>query len=112
MEIVKNFVPRMTGEDFADKNNLTMTVNERDSETLKLPWINENSVYYASFNDCDILEDRCILRGAFGNGSTPTEAINNYFKEISEKTIVIRPLNSERRELKVPRLIIVDIRDD
>ena len=99
MKIERNFIPEMTLEEFADKYDLTLEINERSSEFPK------EIKYYAKFKHVEIKDGSC-LRGTFGNGTTEYEATINYINEISETCIVVDAMNSKlRREIKVPRLV-------
>ena len=100
MEIKLNKAPRMTIEEFADKHDLIMEVNER-SPVL---WKDESSRYYAHFRNAEISRD-IFLAGSFGDGSTPEEAISNYAKEISGRTLVVEACRDSRRDIRVPILI-------
>ena len=97
MKIKREDVPSMTIEQFADAHNLVMEVRERRRPE------GDPARYYAHFENCEIGGDG-ILRGAFGDGRTPEDAIANYAAEITLKRIVIGAYTPERREIDVPRL--------
>lgn len=71
----------MTLEKFADEHRLVMQVNERERQDLPRFW--------AKLGDVEVV-DGCMLRGAFGNGGTPNDAITDYCNEISTKRLKIR----------------------
>ena len=60
--------------------------------------------FYASFVGVEIKEGE-ILRGAFGNGEIPDEAIANYAREISHKHLVKDAMRTWRKEIIAPKLI-------
>jgi len=98
MKIKYEDIPSMTIEQFADVHNLVMEVHERrrpEGDPLR---------YYASFEHVEIGGDG-FLRGEFGNGRTPDEAIANYAAVITLKHIVVEAYTPERREIDVPRLL-------
>jgi hypothetical protein len=97
MKTVINEIDKMSIQDFADINNLTMLVNERPVPA------GSGSRYYARFSNVDVL-DGSFLVGESGNGSTPEEAIKKYANQISFKTIVSSATSIKRKEIKVPRL--------
>ena len=98
MKIEKHEIPQTSIEDFADKNNLVMEIHER-----RLP-DESPSRYYAHFKSAEAREGTCCLIGLFGNGRTPEEAIRNYAREISLRTLIIDAMTEHRREITVPRL--------
>jgi hypothetical protein len=95
MNIEMHKVARATLEEFADQHGLIMEVHERKYADLPQ--------FYARFKNAEIKED-ALLRGAFGDGSTPEAAIKNYAVEISGKLLVIDAYGKERREIRVPIL--------
>lgn len=98
MNIIRNYVPTDILEHFAEQNNLTMVVTERPNS------IGSPLRFFARFEGSDVAGNG-VLIGTYGNGSTEQEAIANYAKEISEKTLVIDAWKPNRSEIKVPRLI-------
>jgi hypothetical protein len=103
MKIENNFIDRSTIEAFAEQHNLTMVVRERrKSSYCAGPW-SEDVRYYASFRDCDIAEGG-MIKGSFGNGSSPEKAIIDYANEISGALLVIDSLGKNRKDIRVPIL--------
>lgn len=100
MKIEKHEIDGMTIEEFADKHDLVMEIHERRTP------IGDPSRYYAHFKSAEAKEGTCCLVGLFGNGSTPEEAITNYAREISLRTIIINAMRDNRREIIVPRLAV------
>ena len=99
MKIKIDRLPRMTLEEFADKNDLTIVVKERPSGYR---W---TSKFYAMFEGpWYVKEGEYFVKGSFGNGDTPEEAIADYAKEISEQTLVYKHSNNDT-DIKVPILI-------
>lgn len=85
-------------EDFADKHNLHMVVTERKASE------GSNDRFYARFDRVEVSEG-CILRGTYGNGATPEQAIENYGQAISLKTLIYNAMGKNRKEISVPRIV-------
>jgi hypothetical protein len=102
MHIEFHLVERTTIEEFADKHNLVMEIHERTPSDMGNRW-SDSSQYYAHFKDCEVKDGSCLI-GAFGNGTEPNIAIQNYAWEISNKMIVIDAGTENRRVLRVPYL--------
>ena len=66
MKIINKNIKRMTIEQFAEKHNLTMVVNERHSGCGN----NTLPRFYARFENSDVSEG-FLLYGKYGNGNTP-----------------------------------------
>jgi hypothetical protein len=98
MKIVYKTIPSMTLEEFAEKHDLTMIVEERREPS------DEMARYFAYFDHADI-GDGCILTGAYGNGCTPESAIEQYARTIDTKHLVVNAGNKNRVEIDVPHLI-------
>lgn len=88
---------RSTLEEFADKYKLVMIVNECGPSFT-------HDKYYAGFDNVEIVGDS-ILSSKFGEGASQEEAIKNYTKLISEKTIIINISSIHRKRITVPDLI-------
>lgn len=84
----------MTINEFANMHKLDMHVHERDDPSLPR--------YSAKFN-AEVSDGRMLI-GEYGNGSIPDEAIADYAKRISGKTLVYGAYTLWRREIKVPTL--------
>lgn len=97
MKILFELIEESTIEQFADKHGLTMKVIERPKK-WDLPR------YCAWLQNIDTKEGECFLRGDSGNGNTVAEAIKDYAKAISLKTVVLHAGTPQRREINVPRL--------
>lgn len=97
MKIELNEITRMTIEEFADKHDLVMEINERQVR------IGCASRYYASFKGSET-KNGVMLARTYGNGSTPDMAISAYAEAISCKTLVIDSMLDTRREIEVPML--------
>ena len=78
-----------------------MEVHERGQDILKWRHLDR---FYAIFKKVEE-KDGNVLRGIYGNGDTPEEAITNYAKRLSEKWIVFDATGPTRRELKTPRFV-------
>jgi hypothetical protein len=96
METERHFLPESTLEEFAEKYNLTMEIHERENPR------NGIEPFYAHFKRCDV-SDGALLRGTYGNGNTPDEAVRNYIPEIS--AIAINGNTDNCVYIKVPKLI-------
>lgn len=60
--------------------------------------------FTVQFDDCEIKED-VILTYSYGNGATLSDAVNDYCKQLSGKTIVFNAMNSkDRQTYRVPVL--------
>lgn len=64
---------------------------------------NQDNRYMARF-EAEIKGDG-VLIGKYGNGRTPTEAINSYVKKIKGQILVFNSYTDRRVELKVPNYL-------
>jgi hypothetical protein len=92
-----NLVPTGDIEEFADKYDLKMVIDER-----KLP-VGHPKRFTAEFDHVEV-KDGPILSSEYGNGKTPDDAIKDYAKKISMKKIVVNAMGKNRREIDVWRL--------
>ena len=97
MKTKEFMLPRMTIEEFADKNNLVMEIHERSDE-------DSPSRFYAHFEHSDIAKDGMLI-GKYGDGESKKRAILNYAMGISGKVLVIGAFSGCRREIVVPILV-------
>ena len=102
MKIKIDKVKEYTIEEFAEQHDLTMVVKERSGIYFKSE--DPTTRFYAYL---DHTEEK---NGAFfcsnsGNGQTPEDAIANYAKTLSFKTLVVNAMCEDRREITVPRII-------
>lgn len=100
----------MTLARFADENNLVLEIHERNSEDLGERWT-PKSRYFTQFEHCDVKEGN-VLCGIYGNGSSQDEAMLDYAKQISGKTLVVFDLEIGRREIYCPILSTKIISED
>lgn len=98
MKIITSYIPEITIEEFADKNNLVMQVGERATH------VTSGSRYYARFVGAEV-KDGIMLNGVSGSGMTPKQAIDDYARRISLETLVVDAYTKNRREIKTPRLV-------
>jgi len=92
----------MTINDFADTLNLRIEIHRRCNFSDK------NATWYASFDNVEI-KDGPILKGEYGNGANPTQALRDYVERIKGKLIVHHAFSKElRREFNVPDSITFD----
>lgn len=106
MQIKMYPVAHMTLQEFAEKHDLVMEINERDpNEYPNLPR------YYASFEYCEV-KGNGVLISAFGNGETIEDAMEDYTKQISGKILVFFPTGKGRFELQAPILSFAPITND
>jgi hypothetical protein len=82
-------------QEFADKHGLELVVDERSMPCSPA------SRYHASFAGTEIKEGP-FLSGAYGDGHTPNEAIQNYAMKLRGKTLVVDAYKPTRCEIKVP----------
>lgn len=92
-------VEESTLEAFADKHGLVMMVREREKK------IGDQFRYYASFKHSEVREG-ALLCGLTGNGSTPEDAIKDYANLIQMRMLVVNAMDTSRREIRVPRLVL------
>lgn len=78
-------------EDFADIINKELDIKR---------YPNQDNRYMVKF-DAEVKDD-CVLIGYHGNGSTPTEAIQDYIKKIKGRTLVFNAMTKDRKEFVVP----------
>jgi len=98
MKIREYLISRMSIQEFADKNDLTLEIHERGI-------YDTGRRYYVYFEHTEISEEgRAMLISAHGNGSTGEEAIEDYAKEISKKYLVVDAHTLDRREIRIPKL--------
>jgi len=102
MEIEMLAANRMPLTKFADEHGLTMQIGER-TETFYCGTDFENARFYARFKDCEVADDH-VLRGVYGNGSTPERAMDAYAKAISGQKLVVGAYTAQRREIYAPEL--------
>lgn len=98
MKIKRLLIPKSTIEEFAEQHDLIMEVRERETGA------NNPDRYYARFENAEAREGESCLIGLFGNGVTPQSAIYDYSRQISMRTLIIKAMSRDRREIKVPRL--------
>jgi len=78
-----------------------------DAELMVCRYSNQGERWTAHFNQFEIKEDGFLL-SAYGDGSTPIEALNDYVRKIKGKTIVKDSYSKERRrEYGVPMTLTV-----
>lgn len=66
---------------------------------------NQNNRFCANFENCDISENGFLI-GEYENGETPEEALINYCKRISNKTIVFNGNSKSEQRYECPVLTI------
>ena len=87
--------PRNTIKAFAEQHDLTIIIRERP----EFLW--NNGRFTASFEGADEKGDG-VLIGTYGNGNSHEEAIRDYAKKISSKTLVFGAYTPDRKEIRVP----------
>jgi hypothetical protein len=63
-------------------------------------WKEKESRFYASFHSVEIKGDG-VLIGASESGSTPEEAMRNYYNRIVGETLVYHAMREDRKEVTV-----------
>lgn len=96
MKIERYLVNTKTIEEFAEENDLTMVITERD-----MPM--ELGRYYAAFKNAEV-KDGVLLRSEYGDGDSERAAIERYAATISGRTLVLNAYTDDRRTIRVPRL--------
>lgn len=84
-------------ESFADSHGLVMHIGRRNGFPPECS-------YYASFRDIEV-KDGGFLISTYGDGSTPQQAIRNYAKELSERTLIRDSMGTNRAVIKAPVLV-------
>jgi hypothetical protein len=95
MKIVFNGLPRTSLNEFAEANDLTLVVREREPEF----W--SRGRYFAEFDGSEIKNDGCLATMS-GNGETISLAIHDYARRLGGKTLVFNAYRSTRREIISP----------
>ncbi len=104
MEIERNLIDRVSIEQFAEKNDLVMVVDERGIN-IRTASQYQFFRFYASFK-CVEVKSGGILFGEHGDGDTEEEAIYDYARRISGELIVVDAGDPrKRREIKVGVLL-------
>ncbi len=84
--------------EFSDIIQKQIVIRNRDASYGVRRW-------YARFENSEIIYKEHFLKGEYGDGGTPDEALSNYAKKISGETLVFDAMSKEkRREYKVPEL--------
>jgi len=96
MNIKYNYIQPISLQEFAERYNLTMVVNERDHR------IGGVERFYAEFEDCEV-RDGALLISAIGNGHDEFDAIENYARSISGRTLVMT-MPGKQVVIPVPKL--------
>lgn len=102
MKVERELCPRMGLEEFADQHGLTLQVTERAMDDYQ----RRNNIprFVAHFKGVEVASAG-ILSSTYGDGNTEHEAIANYAKAISTKTLVVNAYKSDRVEIpRVPHL--------
>jgi hypothetical protein len=67
-------------------------------------YANQNGRFSAHFDRCNIAQGD-LLRGEYGDGKTPQEALNNYKNAIAGKTLVFNAMSdTNRQEYVAPKI--------
>lgn len=78
---------------FADLHGLNMTIRERDTADPEAA-----NRFFASFDNTET-KGGFFLKGSYGNGATPEDAMEDYAKEINGKMLVVDAYAKNRREI-------------
>lgn len=101
MKIERKLVKEQTLEKFAEENNLVLQIFERSSDMRQYT----GARYYCKFDGIEV-KDGHLLISITGNGNTEKDAIKDYTKRISEKTLVKDARSkTENRLIFAPRFI-------
>jgi len=86
----------MNIEEYADVLNLELEIRR---------YPNQNGRYTAKFAKCETKDSPTdgILCGSYGNGRSPSDAINDYLNKIRGKLLVVDAMSAERRSYVVPK---------
>jgi hypothetical protein len=99
MQIIREDIPKITLQEFAEKHELTMVITERN-----LVMHPDLSTYYCRFQNCEI-KDGAALIGVSGNGKTEAEAFADYAAQISGRFLVFNAYQDSRKEIQCPILV-------
>lgn len=88
--------PRVDVNAFAEQHDLTMQIT----------FYEEQGIYHASFEGCEVVEgdNGGIFASLFGVGSTEREAIDNYLPKVSEQTVRVYYRGIGPQQFSVPIL--------
>lgn len=86
----------MTITEYADSLNVDIEI---------IYYHNQNR-YSAAFKGAEISDSGCLI-GAYGNGSTPNDALKDYVDRIKGKSIVFNAYSDRRRTYEVPQSLSV-----
>lgn len=90
-------------QEFADAHDLTLKIGQRaDCDVAQF----RSFRFYACFSAADIT-DGVIAHMGFGEGNTPLEAVRNYARNISGRTLV-RGMGRDATRFTVPELTVPD----
>lgn len=87
----KNSEPHLTFEEFADENDLVMTIRGHEDN------------YIARFDETEVMKNDSIILTTFGVGKTPTEAIDDYAGKIECRKLVRLPWSDEAYYVFAPK---------
>jgi hypothetical protein len=86
-----------------------LTLNELadliDVNISLLRYAGQAGRWTCQFSGVEVMESGC-LTSAFGNGSTPQEAMEDFAKNIKGKRIAIGAFTPRRREFNIPLEVI------
>lgn len=83
--------------EFEIQNNLDLIVTQRPV------YMNPDNKYYVKFNNSEV-KGMGVLTGVTGYGNTVEDAVKDYCKRISGKTLVLDAYTNNRKEINLPDL--------
>lgn len=71
---------------------------------LAAEYVFERKIWTAKFAKVEV-KGEGVLRGVYGEGSSPIHAVDDYAQQISNATIVIDATTDDRREYKLDEIV-------
>jgi hypothetical protein len=67
---------------------------------MRTGWKDRNARFYAALEHTYV-DEGDVLHGTYGNGSTPEEALYDYYDQIVGETLVYTPVGKDEKEVTV-----------
>jgi hypothetical protein len=83
--------------------NIYEFADEINKELIITRYAQQNGRFVADFEYAEIKDDGMLV-SIYGEGQSPTEALNDYVDQISGRTLVFDAVGNERQEHLVPAL--------
>ena len=78
-----------------------------DRDIIIRRYSNQDNRFMAEFENSETKNNKssCVLKGSYGNGESPEEAIRDYIEEIQGKVLVFDAMGKDRQEYVVPNCL-------